>query len=270
MALSPLRPEDPEQVGGFRLSARLGAGGMGVVYLGADRAGRPAAIKVIRDDFASDVEFRSRFRREVRAATAVAGTATARLLAADPDSNPPWLATEYIAGPSLAEVVAAEGPLTRHLLRALAYGLAQALVAIHSAGVVHRDLKPGNVLITDAGPKVIDFGIAAATDSTVITRTGVGLGSPGYMAPEQITGAGQVGPATDLFAWALTVLYAATGRPPSVLAGRTRCSTGPSMARQTFRRPSGTAARSHGRAGAGSDATSERGGVTRAPAAAQP
>ncbi|WP_131770043.1 serine/threonine-protein kinase [Candidatus Protofrankia californiensis] len=214
MPLSPLRPGDPATVGGFRLSARLGAGGMGVVYLGSDRAGRPAAVKVIRDDHVTDTEFRARFRREVRAATAVTGAFTARLLAADPDTDPPWLATEYIAGPSLTEVVTAEGPLGPDLLSGLAAGLAEALVAIHGAGVVHRDLKPANILLTDTGPKVIDFGIAAAADATVATRTGVGLGSPGYMAPEQITGADPVGPATDVYAWALTVLYAATGRPP--------------------------------------------------------
>nr|WP_269330271.1 serine/threonine-protein kinase [Kineosporia babensis] len=212
--MSPLSAGDPAQIGGFRLVARLGAGGMGVVYVGTDQAGRPAAVKSIKAEHAADPQFRARFRREVAAARAVAGSCTARVLDADPEAAQPWLATEYVGGASLYDVVNADGPFGDHLLHPLATGLAEALCAIHDAGVVHRDLKPANVLLASDGPKVIDFGIAALEAATVSTRTGVGLGSPGYMAPEQITGASAVGPAVDVYAWGLTVLFAATGEPP--------------------------------------------------------
>ncbi|MDP9828794.1 hypothetical protein J2S57_004543 [Kineosporia succinea] len=214
MPLSPLRAGDPATIGTFRLVARLGTGGMGVVYVGTDSAGRPAAVKTVKAEHAADPRFRARFRREVAAASAVTGACTARVLGADPDADEPWLATEYVGGASLHDVVGADGPLTPELLHALASGLAEALVAIHTAGVVHRDLKPANVLLAPDGPKVIDFGIAALETATLATRTGVGLGSPGYMAPEQITGTTTIGPPADVYAWGLTMVYAATGHSP--------------------------------------------------------
>src|SRR4051794_32009024 len=158
--VDPLQPEDPELIGRFRLQARLGAGGMGRVYLGRTPEGREAAVKVIRDDLAGDTGFRHRFRREVSAATAVAGMFTARVLDADPDGEPPWLATQYVDGPSLRDVVLTHGPLDEPSLHRLALGLAEALSAIHAAGLVHRDLKPANVLLAADGARVIDFGIA--------------------------------------------------------------------------------------------------------------
>ncbi|GEL21019.1 serine/threonine-protein kinase [Pseudonocardia asaccharolytica] len=220
MAVQPLLAEDPREIGGFVLDGRLGAGGMGVVYRGWSASGQVAAVKLVRAEFADDAEFRTRFRREIRAARAVGGTCTAKLLAADPDAERPWLATEYVEGPTLGEVVAASGPLAPEPLRALAAGLAEALAAVHAAGVVHRDLKPGNVLLGATGPRVIDFGIAAVAAATSATRTGMVVGSPGYMSPEQITGTGRVGPASDVFSWGLTVAFAATGRPPYGAADR--------------------------------------------------
>ncbi|GLY20216.1 hypothetical protein Kisp01_72300 [Kineosporia sp. NBRC 101677] len=214
MPLSPLRPGDPATIGGFRLVARLGSGGMGVVYVGTDQAGRPAAVKSVKAEYAADPAFRARFRREVAAARAVTGACTARVLDAGPDAAEPWLATEYVGGASLDDVVRADGPFSDQLLHALATGLAEALSAIHEAGVVHRDLKPANVLLAPDGPKVIDFGIAAMESATHATRTGVGMGSPGYMAPEQVTGTTLVGPPADVYGWGLTVLFAATAKPP--------------------------------------------------------
>ncbi|EIV92747.1 serine/threonine-protein kinase [Frankia sp. QA3] len=214
MALGPLRPSDPADIGGFKISARLGAGGMGVVYLAADGAGRPVALKLVRDEIAGDPEFRARFRREVAACQAVKGQCTAAVVAWDAESDQPWLATEYVAGPSLHDLVRGDGPLTAEMLSTLALGLAEALAAIHRAGLVHRDLKPANVLISPTGPRVIDFGIAAAVDATSATRSGLVVGSPGYLAPEQVLTDVPVGPPTDVFAWALTVLYSASGKPP--------------------------------------------------------
>ena len=212
MGRMPLRDGDPARIGQYRLTARLGAGGMGVVYLGAVKGGGQAAIKVLRPELADDHEFRTRFRREVAVLARVQGLCTVRVIEADTESAKPYLATEYAEGPSLSEHVAACGPLPPQMLHGLAAGLAEALVAIHAAGVVHRDLKPGNVLLTQAGPKVIDFGIAQAMDATAVTRTGMMVGSPGYMAPEQITG--QAGPPADVFSWGLTVAYAASGQLP--------------------------------------------------------
>ena len=212
MALVPLRQGDPSRIGRFRLSARLGAGGMGVVYLGQARDTGQVAIKVMRPEVGDEDEFRARFRREVALLTRVQGLCTVRVVEADTESDSPFLVTEYAAGPSLSEQVKRDGPVDPEMLVGLATGLAEALVAIHGAGVVHRDLKPGNVILTQAGPKVIDFGIAQALDGTVMTRTGRSMGSPGFMAPEQITGA--AGPKADVFAWGLTVAYAASGRQP--------------------------------------------------------
>lgn len=212
MALLPLRGGDPSRVGRFRLTARLGAGGMGVVYLGTAKDGTRVAVKVLRPELADDPEFRARFRREVAALTLVRGLCTVRVLEADAESAMPFLATEFADGPTLGEHVAGHGPLEPGTLHGLAAGLAEALTAIHGAGVIHRDLKPANVLLTQTGPKVIDFGIAQVADATAVTRTGMTVGSPGFMAPEQV--AGQAGQPADIFAWALTIAYAASGRPP--------------------------------------------------------
>jgi serine/threonine protein kinase len=185
---------------------------MGVVYLGTAKDGTQAAVKVLRPELADDPEFRVRFRREVAVLGSVTGLCTVRVLEADTESARPFLATEYADGPSLAEYVSQHGPLGPDMLQGLAVGLAEALTAIHAAGLIHRDLKPGNVLLTQSGPKVIDFGIAQALDSTSLTKTGMTVGSPGFMAPEQIQG--QAGQPTDVFAWGLTMAYAATGQSP--------------------------------------------------------
>ena len=212
MAPTPLRDEDPSRIGQYRLVARLGSGGMGVVYLGTGSDGTRAAVKVLRPELADDEDFRARFRREVAALGRVDGICTVRVLQAETESDRPFLATEYADGPSMSEWVTRRGPFGPDMLESLALGLAEALAAIHAAGIVHRDLKPGNVLLTADGPKVIDFGIAQALDATAVTRTGVSVGSPGFMAPEQVRG--QAGQPADIFAWALTVAYAASGQPP--------------------------------------------------------
>lgn len=212
MALASLRKGDPSRIGQYRLVARLGAGGMGVVYLGETKGRGPVAIKVVRPEVGDDEEFRARFRREVSLLTRVQGLCTVKVVEADTESATPFLVTEYAAGPSLAEHVRNSGPLDADMLYGLATGLAEALEAIHLAGVVHRDLKPGNVILTAQGPKVIDFGIAQPLDGTVLTRTGALIGSPGFMAPEQVVG--KPGKAADVFAWGLTVAYAASGRQP--------------------------------------------------------
>jgi serine/threonine protein kinase len=212
MAPTPLRNGDPTRIGQYRLTARLGAGGMGVVYLGTARDGTEVAVKVPRPELADDQEFRNRFRREVRSLARVQGVCTVRVIEADTDSENPFLVTEYAEGPSLSEYVADAGPLSPDLLYGLATGLAEALTAIHASGVIHRDLKPSNVLLTPAGPKVIDFGIAQTLDSTAVTKTGMTVGSVGFMAPEQIMG--RPGQAADIFAWGLVIGFAASGRPP--------------------------------------------------------
>ena len=212
MARTPLADGDPPRIGRYRLTARLGAGGMGVVYLGMNKDGSQAAIKVLRPELADDQEFRTRFQREVALLTRVQGLCTVRVIEADTASAKPFLATEYADGPSLAEHVGQHGPLGPGMLDGLATGLAEALTAIHEAGVVHRDLKPSNVLLTQAGPKVIDFGIAQAMDATALTRTGMAVGSPGYMSPEQVMG--RAGQPADIFSWGLTVAFAASGQPP--------------------------------------------------------
>ncbi|WP_380558131.1 protein kinase domain-containing protein [Streptacidiphilus alkalitolerans] len=211
--MQALEADDPQQVGGYRLLARLGAGGMGRVYLARSRGGRRVALKVIRAELADDPDFRARFAREVASARAVGGAFTVAVLDADAQAETPWLATEYVAGPSLSEAVREHGPLPADSVRALAAGLAEALVAIHRAGVIHRDLKPSNVLLASDGPRVIDFGISRAVEATELTRTGVIVGSPGFMSPEQIEGH-QVTPATDVFSLGAVLAFAASGAGP--------------------------------------------------------
>ncbi|NMO32327.1 serine/threonine protein kinase [Streptomyces sp. GMY01] len=208
----PLEAGDPSVVAGYRLVARLGAGGMGRVYLSHTQGGRPVAIKVVRPELADDPAFRRRFRREVEAARRVRGAYTAELVDADTDGVPPWLATLYVPGPSLAAAVARRGPLPVSAVLWLMAGVAEALEAIHSVGVVHRDLKPSNVLLAADGPRVIDFGISVAADLSSHTATGSTVGTPHFMAPEQAT-AGDVSPATDVFALAQTAAFAALGEP---------------------------------------------------------
>ncbi|MFE6056605.1 protein kinase [Kitasatospora sp. NPDC056446] len=208
-----MRANDPTVIGGrYRLLARLGAGGMGVVYLGRSPGGRLVAVKCVHWDLATDPQFRQRFALELEAARRVGGFHTAQVVDADPDGDPPWLVTAYIPGPSLEAAVATHGPLPEAVLRVLGAGLAEALEAIHAAGLVHRDLKPSNVLLSDDGPRVIDFGIARALDGVSITRTQTVLGTPGYMAPEQIAGR-PVGPACDLFSLGRVLCHAAGSSP---------------------------------------------------------
>ena len=208
-----LQPGDPAQIGPFRVVRRLGSGGMGRVFLCLSAGGRPVAVKLIRADLAADREFRVRFRREVEAARKVSGLYTALLVDADVDGPLPWLATAYVPGPSLADLVSDYGTLPAALLLALAAGLAEGLAAIHAAGVVHRDLKPSNILLADDGPRVIDFGISRAVDASVLTTAGLIIGSPGFMSPEQADGA-QTGPPSDIFSLGAVLAYAATGRSP--------------------------------------------------------
>ncbi|MEU6141648.1 serine/threonine-protein kinase [Streptomyces sp. NPDC047081] len=207
-----LQADDPAVVAGYRLAARLGAGGMGRVYLSHTAGGRPVAIKVVRPELADDPDFRRRFRREIKAAQRVRGAYTAELIDADADGVPPWLATLYVPGPSLSEAVARRGPLPVPAVLWLVAGVAEALQAIHGAGIVHRDLKPSNVLLAADGPRVIDFGISLAADSTSYTATGSTIGTPSFMAPEQASG-GEVTAATDVFALGQTAAFAALGEP---------------------------------------------------------
>ncbi|GAA2553719.1 MULTISPECIES: serine/threonine-protein kinase [Streptomyces] len=213
MAMMRLRREDPRVVGSFRLHRRLGAGGMGVVYLGSDKKGQRVALKVIRPDLAEDQEFRSRFAREVSAARRIRGGCTARLVAADLDAERPWFATQYVPGPSLHDKVVDEGPLGAAEVAAIGAALSEGLVAVHEAGVVHRDLKPSNILLSPKGPRIIDFGIAWATGASTLTHVGTAVGSPGFLAPEQVRGAA-VTPATDVFSLGATLAYASMGDSP--------------------------------------------------------
>jgi serine/threonine kinase PknH len=209
----PLAQGDPAEIGGYRLIARLGAGGMGRVYLGSTQSGRHLAIKVVRAEFADDKEFRRRFAQEVTAAQRVQNLYTAAVIDADLNGSMPWLATVHIPGPSLQEAVTESGPLPPSALPTLGAGVAEALQSIHRAGIVHRDLKPSNVLLADDGPRVIDFGIARAADATPLTRTGSIIGSPQFMAPEQVRGDASTG-AVDVFAFGCLLHFAATGRSP--------------------------------------------------------
>jgi serine/threonine protein kinase len=213
MAMMRLRREDPRVVGSFRLHRRLGAGGMGVVYLGSDKKGQRVALKVIRPDLAEDQEFRSRFAREVSAARRIRGGCTARLVAADLEADRPWFATQYVPGPSLHDKVADGGPLGAADVAAVGAALSEGLVAVHEAGVVHRDLKPSNILLSPKGPRIIDFGIAWATGASTLTHVGTAVGSPGFLAPEQVRGAA-VTPATDVFSLGATLAYASMADSP--------------------------------------------------------
>ncbi|MFJ6069862.1 serine/threonine-protein kinase [Streptomyces sp. NPDC093065] len=212
--MRPLEDDEPTVVGPYRLLGRLGSGGMGRVYLGRSAGGRTVAVKIVHPHFALDEEFRARFRREVDAARRVGGAWTAPVLDADPEARVPWVATAYAAGPSLTAAVADGGPLPAHSVRVLGAGLGEALAAVHELGLVHRDVKPSNVLLTLDGPLLIDFGIARATEGTAsLTSTGVSIGSPGYMSPEQILGKGVTG-AADVFSLGAVLAYATTGQPP--------------------------------------------------------
>ena len=207
-----LQPGDPREIGPYRLLGQLGSGGMGQVFLGVSAGGRPIAVKVILADLADDPEFRTRFRSEVEAARKVSGLFTAIVVDADLDGPIPWLATAYVAGPSLAEAVRSHGPLPAGTLLALAGGLAESLSAIHDAGVVHRDLKPSNVLLAEDGPRVIDFGISEAAEASPVAGVNV-IGSPGYMSPEQVMGL-DVGPASDMFSLGAVLAFAGTAEGP--------------------------------------------------------
>ncbi|GAA2592083.1 hypothetical protein GCM10010435_83480 [Winogradskya consettensis] len=213
---TPLRPRDPHRLGGYTLLSRLGEGGMGAVFLGRDDSGRFAAIKVIRSEYAADAEFRGRFRSEVNRARQVPPFCTAAVLDADPEHETPYLVVEYVDGPSLTEVVEENGPLTGGNLYSVAVGIATAIAAIHGAGVIHRDLKPRNVLFSLGNPKVIDFGIARAVEITSKhTKTDQMVGTVAYMAPERFDSDGSLtGPAADVFAWGAVISYAGTGRTP--------------------------------------------------------
>ena len=216
MPVTPLRPADPEVVGPHRLLGRLGQGGMGTVYLGVSPDERAVAVKVLRDSPLAgpgDGDARRRFRQELEVLRRVRGPHLVEVLDADVDADLPYLVTRFVPGRRLDDLVAESGPLDDDALRLLARGVADALTTLHKAGVVHRDLTPGNVLVLDGSPQVIDLGLAVAADITAQTRTGLVVGTPGYLAPEQVTGR-EVGPAVDVHAWGATVALAGTGRPP--------------------------------------------------------
>ncbi len=211
--MEPLSANDPRMIGEFRLHSRLGAGGMGQVYLGFSPAGRAVAIKVIHPQFAADPEFLRRFSHEVTAARAVGGMYTAPVVDSSVTDSSPWLATAYVPGPPLSAIVAKHGALPEAAVWRLAAGLAEALRAVHVAGLIHRDLKPANVLLADDGPHVIDFGISRPVNGTQLTSAGMVIGTPGYMSPEQAK-TGPAGPASDIFSLGCVLAYAATGNAP--------------------------------------------------------
>ena len=212
--MESLRTSDPARLAGYRLLGRLGAGGMGVVYLARSAGGGLVALKVIQAEYAEDAGFRERFRREADTARRMTSPWVAPLVDADPEAAEPWLATAFVPGPSLAEAVAGHGPLPARTLRVLGARLAEALGDLHTAGLVHRDVKPGNVLLALDGPRLIDFGVARAPEDTSLTSTGVVVGTPGFLPPEQARGGRDLGPAGDVFSLGCVLAYAATGRPP--------------------------------------------------------
>ena len=212
--MTPLSTGDPESIGGYNLLGRLGAGGMGVVYLGVSASGRQVAVKLVHTSYAQEEEFRTRFRQEIVAARRVSGAFTAAVVDADPDADLPWMATVYVPGDSLAELVRKDGPLSQRQLRALGLGLTEALRDIHRAGLVHRDLKPANVLMTGDGPRVIDFGISRAADNQSLTMTGRVIGTPPFMSPEQLASPRDVTPASDVFSLGSLMVFAAVGTGP--------------------------------------------------------
>jgi serine/threonine protein kinase len=211
--MDSLQSGDPVVVGGYRLIGRLGSGGMGRVFLGNSPGGRKVAVKLIHPEHANAPEFRERFTREIEAARRVGGFHTAPVVDADPSADPPWMVTAYIPGPSLQAEVDAGGPLCLPEVQALGAGLAEGLAAIHACGLVHRDMKPGNVILAEDGPRIIDFGIARAEGASAMTTTGAVLGTFSYMSPEQIKGR-HAGPASDVFSLGSTLAFAATGRSP--------------------------------------------------------
>jgi outer membrane protein assembly factor BamB len=212
--MTPLSTGDPESIGGYTLLGRLGAGGMGVVYLGVSASGRRVAVKLVHGPYAQEEEFRTRFRQEIAAARRVSGAFTAPVVDADPDAERPWMATLYMPGLTLSEVVKQDGPLSQRHLRALGLGLTEALRDIHRVGLVHRDLKPGNVLMTEDGPRVIDFGISRAPDNQSFTTTGRMIGTPPFMSPEQLASPREVTPASDVFSLGSLLVFAAVGTGP--------------------------------------------------------
>ncbi len=212
---TPLAPQDPREISGYLLRARIGEGGMGAVYLTYTPGGRPVALKIARPEFAADPEFRRRFEKEVAIAQRVQGLYTAPVIDCDPHAPQPWLATAYVAAPSLAAAVARQGPLPPETVLVLLAGVAEALQSIHAAGVIHRDLKPGNVILAADGPRVIDFGISRAVEnsSAALTQTGVRIGTPAFMAPEQVRGK-SLDTSGDIFSLGSTAYYAITGELP--------------------------------------------------------
>ena len=212
--IKELKAGDPVTVGPYRLLGRLGAGGMGQVYLAKSPGGRLVAIKLIRPELAEERGFRSRFASEISAARNVSGIYTAAVVDADSEAELPWMATVYVPGPSLTDAVEDNGPLPVESVLALAAGLAEALQAIHRAGLVHRDLKPSNVLLASDGPRVIDFGISLALERSMMTATGMVMGSPGFMSPEQARGQREVGAPTDVFSFGAVLAFAVTGNSP--------------------------------------------------------
>ncbi|MDQ0846491.1 serine/threonine protein kinase [Streptomyces sp. V1I6] len=211
--VQPARAGDPSRIGPYRIVGRLGAGGMGTVHAGVAPDGTRVAVKVVHPEQAEEPEFRARFKREVELSSRVTGPYLVPLLSADTDAETPWLATAYVPGPTLHQHLLAHGPLADGSLYALAAATAQALAAVHATGVVHRDVKPQNMILTPGGPRVLDFGIAHAANGTSVTRTGVMTGTPGWISPEQYR-TGITGPASDMFAWGALIAYAGTGRLP--------------------------------------------------------